>query len=94
MLGGNVNDFVNRIYSGQDTVFVFEKNKYWFQGYSNDTGGWHMEIFQIEPSENNGYLWTYEATDIEQCLYAFENAPIWNGKTFWEIENEIEWVDG
>ncbi len=53
-----------------------------------------MEIFQIEPSENNGYLWTYEATDIEQCLYAFENAPIWNGKTFWEIENEIEWVDG
>ena len=26
-------------------------------------------------------------------LEAFEKAPIWNGKTFWEAETDMEWVD-
>ena len=31
MIGGNPYDFLNRIYSCQDTIFIYKGIKYWFQ---------------------------------------------------------------
>ena len=32
-------------------------------------------------------------TSIEECHEAFLAAPMFGGKTFWEAEQDIEWVD-
>lgn len=49
MIGGNPNDFLDRIYSCQDTVYVYKGIKYWFQGYMPADGVVHMGIFQYQP---------------------------------------------
>ena len=97
MINGDPHEFVDHLYSGQDTVFVFHGVKYWFQGYTvEETKTDHMEIFQYQPSpEPTGdyYLWTCDADSMEKCLDAFLDAPIFDGKCFWDVESEIEWVD-
>ncbi len=92
MIDGNPNDFLNRIYSGQDTVFVFKGIKYWAQGYNRSNGGWHYEIIQVQPLSENR-LWMCDTDTIDDCFKAFIEAPIFDGHRFWDIENDIQWVD-
>lgn len=92
MIGGNSNEFVDRIYSCQDTIFVYKGIKYWFQGYMPDVNIVHMEVSQYQPPREE-YVWTYDGATIEACLQAFLAAPIFGGKTFWDAERDIEWVD-
>ena len=93
MINGNPHDFVDTAYSGQDIIFLFHGIKYWFQGYTiKEDGTNHMEVFQYQPPSDN-YIWECNSDSIEKCLAAFLEAPIFDGKTFWEAESEIEWVD-
>ena len=92
MINGNAGEFIDRIYTCQDTVFVYNGIKYWFQGYMPDDNSVHMEVFQTEPAAD-GYIWVYDGCCISEGQEAFQEAPIFNGKTFWNVESEIEWVD-
>ena len=92
MIGGSPTEFVDRIYSCQDTVFIYKGIKYWFQGYMPDENSAHMEVTQYQPSSERD-VWSYDGKTIEECQNAFLQAPIFDGKTFWEAEQEITWVD-
>ena len=93
MINGDPHDFVDVAYTGQDIIFVFRGVKYWFQGYTNfETHISHMEVFQYQPPSED-YIWEIDSDSMEKCLEAFLEAPIFDGKTFWEAESEIEWVD-
>lgn len=92
MIGGNPNDFLDRIYSCQDTIYIYGGIKYWFQGYMPDSDTVHMEIIQYQPASNKE-IWSHDATTIEQCVQAFVDAPLFHGKTFWDAEQDIAWVD-
>ena len=92
MINGNANDFIDRIYTCQDTVFIYNEKKYWFQGYMSDEKAVHMEIFQTEPPMD-GFIWEYDGASITEGQEAFQTAQIFDGKTFWEAEQDIEWVD-
>ena len=92
MINGDAGDFVDRIYSCQDTVFIYNGVKYWFQGYMPSTDTVHMEVVQIDP-ERDGYVWEYNGNSISEGQESFQKAPIFDGKTFWEAEKDIEWTD-
>lgn len=93
MIGGNPNEFLDRIYSCQDTIFSYRGITYWFQGYMPNENTVHMEITQyLPPSER--YVWEYDGTTIEECQQAFLEVPLFEGKMFWEAEQEIDWLDG
>ncbi len=92
MIGGNVNEFLDRIYSCQDTIYIYNGIKYWFQGYMINHDTIHMEIIQYQPP-NDKLIWSHDDIDIEHCRKAFIKAQIFNGKSFWEAEKDIEWVD-
>lgn len=55
-------------------------------------GGVHMGIFPYQPPSET-CLWEYDGATIEECQNAFLEAPTFNGKTFWDAEQQIEWVD-
>lgn len=38
-------------------------------------------------------IFSVTETTAYECLVAFEKAKIWNKKSFWEVEKDIEWVD-
>ena len=92
MINGNPNEFIDRIYTCQDTVFIYKGVKYWFQGYTTDDSIVHMEVFQIAP-EKDAYIWEYNGNSISEGQDLFQSAPIFDGKIFWDAEQEIEWVD-
>jgi hypothetical protein len=91
MINGNPNRFIDMIYTCQDIVFVYDKIKYWFQGYMIDDKV-HMEVFQYEPASER-YVWEYNGPTCSEGQAAFQKAPFFNGKTFWQVEKDIEWVD-
>lgn len=90
MIGGNPNDSLDRIYSCQDTIYIYKGIKYWFQGYMPDPNTVHMEIIQYQPA-NNQEIWSYDAITIEQCVQAFIDAPLFHGKTFWDAEGSVKY---
>ena len=98
MINGNVNEFVNNLYYGSEMYFTFYKQKYFIQG-------WYVEPFyylvldqDFEETEIpkdytfQSYIWEYKAKDPGECVQAFLDTPLWNGKTFYEVEKEITWT--
>lgn len=92
MIGGNPNDFLDRIYSCQDTIYQYKGIKYWFQGYMTDSNRVHMEIIQYFPASDRE-VWSYDGKTIDECWQAFVHAPIFDGRSFWNVEKNIEWLD-
>lgn len=91
MVNGNPNEFVDTAYSGQEIFFVFDAKKYMFQGYM-ENGTCHMEIQQHEPWCMDTF-WATEGRSMQECLECFLSAQIFKGKSFWDAEKDIEWVD-
>jgi hypothetical protein len=92
MINGKPNDFLDTIYSCQDINYLYHGIQYWFQGYMPDEDTVHMEIFQYKPPKDD-YIWEFDGRTIEECMNAFLKAPIFDGKTFWQAEQDIEWTD-
>ena len=39
-------------------------------------------------------IYEVESTNsVKECADKFLEAKIWDGKSFWEVESEMEWVD-
>lgn len=96
MIDGNPHDFLDTVYSGQDVVYIYHGIKYWYQGYTNDDGSWHMEVFQYQKEHQKDgtyFLWEKNVKNEEEGRTAFLQAPLFEGKTFWEAEQDIQWVD-
>ncbi len=51
-----------------------------------------LEIYAITPIGDD-FKWRAFSDDKNYPVEKFENAKIFDNKSFWEIENEIEWVD-
>lgn len=92
MIDGDPHEFLKSIAFGQDTVYVYHGIKYWFQGYITSEGKWHMETYQYEPYDDD-WFWSYDCDPGEDDVKVFVEAPIFEGKTFWEVEQDIQWVD-
>ena len=94
MEGGRVNDFIDA-FSYQSVAVMFNGEKYFSDGITTKSNGKHS-FFIIKVDENGVFLedvYDYEGDSITDCISAFENAPIWKGKTFYDVENEMIWVD-
>ena len=50
-----------------------------------------MEIFRCSPPYDT--VWQYTGASPLECLQAFESQPFFNGKCFWDVEKNIEWLD-
>lgn len=71
--------------------FIFEGNKYFLQGYYVD-GKPMLEMYVVE-NPTVDFAWSMVSNNSEYPVEEFENTKIFNGKSFWEIEKEIEWID-
>ena len=43
--------------------------------------------------ECNKYIWEHSSSDSSDCVQAFLDAPLWDGKKFYDVEKEIAWAD-
>lgn len=91
MINGNASEFIDGLYYGDERFFIYSGNKYFLQGYcENET--FNLELYIIENPDNN-FEWHASSQSKYDLVNKFEKAKIFNGKSFWEVEKEIEWVD-
>ena len=91
MINGNIDEFVEKLLDGEEVIYVYHGKKYFSQGYNLDDGTYYFELQQWEPTVT--VLWSVKGLDRPASLDAFLKEPLFDGKTFWECEKEIEWVD-
>ncbi len=49
-----------------------------------------IEIYNLSTDKT---IFSVTRSSSAECIESFEDAPIWNGKTFWEVESQMQWVD-
>ncbi|MCC8043355.1 MAG: hypothetical protein LIO69_07620 [Oscillospiraceae bacterium] len=95
MIDGNVRDFIEKL-SYEDHYVIYNKEKYFFNGCQAhlDSNGkitsYRLEVYNIT---NGKTVFSTSFPTINECVNNLENAHIWNGKSFWEVEKEMRWVD-
>lgn len=91
MINGSIDEFMEKLRGGEEVIYVYNGKKYFSQGYINDDGKYRFELQQWEPEAK--ILWEIVGKSNQDSLDAFLKEPLFDGKTFLEIESEAEWVD-
>ena len=95
MINGDANVFIDQL-SYEDHYVLFNDVKYFLNGCQvseNDEGkiiNVRLEVYDLTSQTT---IYSVTKKSASECLVAFQDAKIWNGKSFWEVEQEIEWVD-
>ncbi len=96
MIDGNVNDFIDKLYY-EDHYVEYRGEKFFFNGCcteKDNTGkiiSVRLEVYNLTRGTT---VFSTTMPSAYECITEFETAAIWNGKTFWDAENEMQWVDG
>ncbi len=96
MINGDVNYFVEMLSMGCELNFLYKGKEYMVQGWHQRDGLYTIVLETELPDDfppDQDYMWQKIDTEMEACAEAFLAAPIWDGKTFWEVESEITWTD-
>ena len=91
MINGDVNEFVDGLYYGDERAFVYKGQKFFIQGWLEGKE-YKLLLDRWEPPADD-YVWIGSGLDRATRVKDFLNAPIWDGRTFREAEGEMEWVD-
>ncbi len=91
MINGSIREFVDKLWDGEELIYTYNGKKYFSQGYILENGLYRFELQQWEPIGD--LLWYVEGLSRQESLDAFLKEPLFDGKTFWQVEQNIEWVD-
>lgn len=94
MINGDLNEFLDKLSYGDEIIFTWNGRKFFIQGFleHGTSGNCILYLDQWEPPIED-YYWVCKGGDKGYPVEEFLAAPIWDGKTFLKIENEVEWVD-
>lgn len=94
MIDGNITEFIDQLYYGQEIVFIYKGKKYFIQGWwSEDKSETTMVLTEVNEKPFEGYIWEYHSDKMSDCAEAFLNAPIWDEKNFIQIQEDVTWGD-
>jgi hypothetical protein len=91
MINGDINEFTDKLWSGEELIYVYNGKKYFSQGYLREDKVYVFELQLWEPEVKT--LWQISGKDNQESYEIFLKQPLFDGKTFWEIEKDTEWVD-
>ncbi len=93
-------EFREMLYYGMDNIIfniggtIFQINSGWEDNAHSITVYKISTIFEgTESNENFDEVFTSNSPSAEENIKQFFEEPLFDGKTFWEVEQEIEWVD-
>ena len=92
MKNGNLSEFVDKLYYGEELEFEYNGKRYFLQGWT-ESGSSRMTLDEISEVPFESYVWECDRSSMRKCAEEFIKAPIWDGKTFFQIEADITWID-
>ena len=100
MKGNTLNEFISDLLEtgGPEKEFVFGNKYYIIQGDTiqpSNVPGLRLDVYHNDNDEAGEYIQTYffPGDDVE-CVKQFEKAKIFDGKTIYEAEKDIEVLFG
>lgn len=94
MINGNITDFLEHLYLGEEIVFEYGNKKYFIQGWQAEDGsGATMSLDLVDGQVFNQYMWEAKLSTMKACADSFLAAPLWDGKTFLQIQGNVIWAD-
>ena len=98
MKDGDVREFVEKIHY-QDEIVLSKDRKYFFNGcchHLNEAGDdvFTFELYLLDDDRNGDIECTFLGPTAKETIDQFLAARLWEGKTFYEVEQEMTWVDG
>lgn len=93
MLGNNLNEFMDDMYHNPEKEILYHGRKYIITGYIDKRcETYTLEIYTVEIDSKE--LFKHTSKNRNECVDAFEKAKIFEGKTIYEAENDIEVLFG
>lgn len=95
MRGGNVYEFIDHT-TFEECAVIYRGVKYFFRGliFDKEKNKYSYVIDTWDDSGNyNKTVFNKTASSLEKCLELAQSEPIFDGKTFWEAEADMEWVE-
>ena len=89
---GNVQEFVDNIHYGDELIFLYHGCKFFLQGYLEDDNRCTLYLDRWEPPGTD-YIWVGKGDAKHFPVEEFLQAKLWDGRNFWEAQEEMEWVD-
>ena len=102
MLNGDVDEFVEQIETGLDLYFMYKNQKFFLDGITakipiEGTSTKELRNYQcllrIDPPLDHIVWELIFPAGVGFPAEEFLKARIFDGKTFWEVQEEIEWID-
>ena len=91
MINGSAKEFIEGLHYGDERFFLYNRKKYFIPGYCENEKP--MLVLYVIENPNDDFEWRSVSDDDKYPVEDFENAKIFDGKSFWEVEKDIEWVD-
>ncbi len=97
MIDGDVNEFVDCI-AFEDCKVRYKGYRYWFDGicYDDKTKEYSTYITKYEDKVDFVFvedIFVYSSSSKDDVMFHLLNDKIFDGKSFYEVEAEMQWID-
>lgn len=93
MKGNRLNEFIEDMYCNPEKEIIYCEKRYMIAGYVDEKCELYtLEVYTVE--KNCKELFKYTSKLRSECVEAFEKAKIFDGKTIYEAEKDIEVLFG
>ena len=91
-----VNRFIDSMTWEDSTVMLYGR-LYWCLGlcYDIERSKYSMMVYEDDPSTKRWVrdLFSYESNSRDDCMKHFLEDKYWDGKAFYEVAPDMEWID-
>ena len=95
MKGNTLNEFMDDLYSmgGPEKEFLYNGKRYFLQCEIIPNSNF-IELAIFKCFDNQEYIFKATGKSFSECAEQFEKAKIFDGKTIYEVEKDIEVLFG
>ena len=87
MQGKSLSEFIDSLYINPEMEIEYSNNKFLISGYKDDDNSYVLRVDTIATSSEQ--IFFAKNPDVQKCVDAFEIAKLFDGKTIYEVEDEI-----
>lgn len=92
MINGDITEFIDKLYYGEELWFEYAGKEYFLQGWTNSSDA--TMVLDIQDGKSfKDYLWKCIRPSMRECAEEFFNSKLWGERTFLEIQREVTWKE-
>ena len=92
MINGDIKEFLDKLYCGEELLFEYENVEYFLQGWTENNKA-HMVLDRNSNDTFDGYYWECIKDPMKEYAEESVRRQLWNEKTYADIHNSVIWKE-